>query len=66
MHHLQRNSKLCCYHLKSKQTQDDSWFYRKQGQEMPLLTLPETVVYQGQVDKGKYCQDIIIKKKEFC
>ena len=33
--------------------QDDSWFYCKQVQEIPLHTLPETVVYQGQVDKGK-------------
>ena len=39
--------------LKAQKTQDDSWFYCKQVQEMPLRTLPETVVYQGQVDKGK-------------
>ena len=39
--------------LKEQKTQDDSWFYCKQVQEMPLRTLPETVVYQGQVDKGK-------------
>ena len=39
--------------LKAQKTQDDSWFYCKQVQEMPLRTLPETVVYQGQVDKGE-------------
>ena len=39
--------------LKEPKTQDDSWFYCKQVQEMPLRTLPETVVYQGQVDKGE-------------
>ena len=34
---------------------------------MPLLTLPEIAAYQGQGGKGKYCQDIIVKKKqEFC
>ena len=39
--------------LKEQKTQDDSWFYCKQVQEMPLRTLPETVVCQGQVDKGE-------------
>ena len=39
--------------LKAQKTQGDSWFYCKQVQEMPLRTLPETVVYQGQVGKGK-------------
>ena len=39
--------------LKAQKTQDDSWFYCMQIQEMPLRTLPETVVYQGQVDKGE-------------
>ena len=38
--------------LKEQKTQDKSWFYCKQVQEMPLRTLPETVVYQGQVGKG--------------
>ena len=37
--------------LKAQKTQDDSWFYYKQVQEMHLRTLPETVVYQGHVDK---------------
>ena len=39
--------------FKGQKSQDDSWFYCKQVQEMPLRTLPETVVYRGQVDKGK-------------
>ena len=39
--------------LKAQKTQDDSWFYCMQIQEMPLRTLPETVVYQGQLDKGE-------------
>ena len=39
--------------LKAQKTQDDSWFYCKQVQEMPLRTLQETAVYRGQVDKGK-------------
>ena len=39
--------------LKAQKTQEDSWFYCKQVQEMPLRTLPKTVVYQGQVDKGQ-------------
>ena len=38
--------------LKQQKTQDDSWFYCKQVQEMPLRTLPGTVVYRGQVDKA--------------
>ena len=39
--------------LKAQKTLNDSWFYCKQEQEMPLRTLPETVVYQGQVDNGE-------------
>ena len=41
--------------LKEQKTQDDSWFYCKQVQEMPLRTeMPlGTVVYRGQVDKGE-------------
>ena len=44
---------LALLSLQAQKTQDDSWFYCKQVQEMPLRTLPETVVYQGQVDKGE-------------
>ena len=39
--------------LKEQKTQDNSWSHCKQVQEMPLCTLPETVVYQGQVGKGE-------------
>ena len=39
--------------LKEQRTQDDSWFYCKQVQEMPPRKLPKTVVYQDQVDKGE-------------
>ena len=38
---------------KAQKTQDDSWSYCRQVQEMPLRTLPETVAYQGQIDKGE-------------
>ena len=31
--------------LKAQKTQDDSWFYCKQVQEMHHCTLPEAVVY---------------------
>ena len=51
--------------LKAQKTQDDSWFYCKQVQEMHQHTLPEAVVYQGHVDKREYCQGIVIKKREF-
>ena len=37
--------------LKVQKTQDDSWFYCKQVQEMYQRTLPEAVIYQGHVDK---------------
>ena len=30
--------------LKAQKTQDDSWFYCKQVQEMPLRTLPESCI----------------------
>ena len=39
--------------LKAQNTQVDSWFYCMQIQEIPLRALPETVVYQGQLDKGE-------------
>ena len=53
--------------LKAQKTQEGSWFYCKQVQEMHLRTLTEIVVYQGHVDKrDKYCQDIVKKKREFC
>ena len=39
--------------LKAQKTQDDSWFNCKQVYEMPLRTLPESVVYQGQGEKEK-------------
>ena len=39
--------------LKEQKTQDNSWFYFKQVQEMPLRTLPETVVFRGQADTGE-------------
>ena len=37
--------------LKAQKTQDDSWFYCKQVQEMHQRTLLEAVAYQGHVDK---------------
>ena len=41
--------------LKEETTQNDSWFYCQQVQEMPLHTeMPlGTVTYRGQVDKGE-------------
>ena len=33
---------------------------------MPLRTLPEAVVYQGQGGKREYWQDIVVKKQKFC
>ena len=39
--------------LKVQRTQDDSWFYCKQVQEMPPRTLPKTVVHKDQVNKGE-------------
>ena len=41
--------------LLSFKEQNDSWFYWKQVQEMPLPTEMHlgTVVYRGQVDKGE-------------
>ena len=37
--------------LKAQKTQDDSWFYCKQVQEMHQRTLPGAVAYQVHVDK---------------
>ena len=38
--------------LNAQKTQDGSWFYCMQIQEMPLRTLPEAVVYRGQAQVG--------------
>ena len=39
--------------LKAQRTQDDSWFYCQQVQEIPHRSLPKTVLYQDHVDKGE-------------
>ena len=57
--------------LKAQKTQDDSWFHCKVVQKMPLSTLPGTVDNIGQyievkLTREKHCQDIAIKKREFC
>ena len=39
--------------LKAEKTEDDSWFYYKEVQEMALRTLPEAAVYQGQGEMGE-------------
>ena len=38
--------------LNAQKTQDGSWFYCTQIQEMPLRTLPGAVVYRGQAQVG--------------
>ena len=62
---LQRNFRLCCYPLKRKKTEDYSWFYCKQVQEMSQRTLPEAVLHQGQGDKGEVLPRLRYKKPEF-
>ena len=52
--------------LKTNKTQDDSWLYCKQIQEMPLRTLPEKLVYRSQVDKVEVLLKHRYKKREFC
>ena len=49
--------------IKEQNTQGDSWFYCKQVQEIPLRTPPETVVHQGQVDKGRSRRPEVFCKK---
>ena len=45
--------KILLLSFEAQKTQDDSWFYCKKVQEMLPRTLPETAVYQSQVDKGE-------------
>ena len=52
--------------LKAQKMQNDSWFYCKQVQEMPLRTLPEAVLYQGQGDNWEILQRLRYKEQEFC
>ena len=39
--------------FKVQKIRDDSWFYCKQVQEMPVCTLREAVLYQGQGNLGE-------------
>ena len=52
--------------LKTNKTQDDSWLYCKQIQEMPLRTLPEKLVYRSQGDKVEVLLRHRYRKREFC
>ena len=52
--------------LKAQEIQDDSWVYCKQVQEMPIRTLPEAVLYQGQGDMGEVLPRLCYKEQEFC
>ena len=52
--------------LKAQKMQNDSWFYCKQVQEMPLRTLPEAVLYQGQGDNWEILLRLRYKEQEFC
>ena len=52
--------------LKAQKMQNDSWFYCKQVQEMPLRILPEAVLYQGQGDNWEILQRLRYKEQEFC
>ena len=52
--------------LKAQKMQNDSWFYCKQVQEMPLRALPEAVLYQGQGDNWEILQRLRYKEQEFC
>ena len=54
------------FSLKAQKTQDYSWFYCKQVQEIPLRTLPEAVLYQGQGDKGEVVPRLRYQEQEFC
>ena len=74
-YYLSSEKRQALLSLKAQKTQDDSWFYCKQVQEMALRTLPETVVYQVQVDKGEVLRHIwidfqiyisIVLKINFC
>ena len=62
---LFRETSGCCYPLKRKKTEDYSWFYCKQVQEMPQRTLPEAVLYQGQGEKWEVLPRLRYKKPEF-
>ena len=50
--------------LKAQKAQDDSWFYCKQVQEMHQRNQKQLYI-KIMLTRGKYCQGIVKKKREF-
>ena len=65
-HYLQRNSKLCCYHLKSKKRRIKVDFIANKYKKCLYVHYQKQLYVKVKLTRGKYCQDIVIKKREFC
>ena len=67
-HYLQRNSKLCWYHLRSNKCRMIVGFIASKYKKCLYVQkcLYEQLYIEVKLTRGKYCQDIVIKKREFC
>ena len=67
-HYLQRNSKLCCYHLRSKKCRMMVGFIPNKYKKCLYVQkcLYEQLYIEVKLTRAKYCQDIVKKKREFC
>ena len=64
--YLQGNSRLCCYHLKRKKMQSDSWIYCKKYKKCFYVNYHKQLHIKVKVTKGRYCQETVIKNRESC
>ena len=65
-HYLQRNSKPCCYHLKSKERRMIVGFIANKYKKCLHVNYQKQLYIKIKLTRGKHCQDIDIKKREFC
>ena len=67
--YLRRNSeeeKLCCYHLKSKKRRMIVGSIANKYKKCLYVRYQKELCSKVKLTSGKYWQDIVIKKREFC
>ena len=63
--YLQRNSLLCCYHLKRRKRRMIVGFIASKYKKCLYVLYQKQLYIKVKVARRKYCQDIVIKKREF-
>ena len=64
-HYLQRNSKLCRYHLKRKKRRTIVGFTANKYKKCIYVHYQKQLYIKVTLTRGKYCRDIIIKNENF-